>query len=289
MPGARPELGTVEQERIDDRHPLQLRHRFQQPRHIGSGQQRVEPERDETFEAPLMRFVPDRQPRRVAVLLAQVLVAELVGGRRVVSEPCLELRYEELWIIAPVIHRVRHERPRRRRGQMILKRGLFGRRHPQVTRQNAGHDRVVRGTLDVRVPAQGVDAAARSADVAQQQLQDRPGADDLAAHCVHRPANRIHDRADAIRPARRADDVGHLEELFLGAAGNLRHHRGRIAFVVVLEELEHAARVLKRRVATHETIGAHLVAPRGLVVAARRLVEPREQPIFEPEVAADDE
>ena len=45
---------------------------------------------------------------------------------------------------------------------------MMGSRHLEIARQDAGDDGVVGGTLDVGVAAQGVDAAARAADVAEQ-------------------------------------------------------------------------------------------------------------------------
>ena len=75
-----PELGRVEHEGVDDHLPLQLRHRIEQAGHVRAGEQRIEPEGDEPFESPLVRLVPDAQPRGVAVLLGQVVVGE-VGCR----------------------------------------------------------------------------------------------------------------------------------------------------------------------------------------------------------------
>ena len=56
--------------------------------------------------------------------------------------------------------------------------------------------------LDGGVAAQGEDAAAGPADVAEQQLQDRRGADHLHAGRVLRPADGVADGAGAVRARR---------------------------------------------------------------------------------------
>ncbi len=284
-----PELGAVEHERIDDHLPLQLSHRLQESRNVGTRQQRIEAERHEALNAALPDLIPDREPGGVAVLLTEVVVAELVGLGSVIAEPGLELGHEELGVIPPVIDRVRHQRRRRRRREMRVETALVWRRHLQVARENARHDRVVGRTLHVGVASECVDPATRTADVPQEELQDGRGPDDLATHGVHGPAHRVHDRAHPVGTTGGADDVGHLEELLLGAAGDLGHHVRRVAVVVLLQQLKDGARVLKRLVTPHIAIRSPLVAPRRLVVGAGRLLEAREQPVFEPKVAADNE
>ena len=69
-----------------------------------------------------------------------------------------------------------------------------GVRHRQVAGQQVEQRRDVSGPLDRRVPAQRQDAPARPADVAQQQLQDRRGADVLHPHGVLRPADAVDER-----------------------------------------------------------------------------------------------
>ena len=57
------------------------------------------------------------------------------------------------------------------------------------------------------VAAQGEDAAARPADVAEQQLQDRRRADHLHAGRVLRPADGVADRRRAVRARAFASSV----------------------------------------------------------------------------------
>src|SRR5690606_9680834 len=69
-------------------------------------------------------------------------------------------------------------------------------------RQVAGQEIVERGdvgrSLDRRVAAQGEDAAAGPSDVAEEELEDRGGADVLHAHRVLGPADRVAERAGAL-------------------------------------------------------------------------------------------
>ena len=64
-------------------------------------------------------------------------------------------------------------------------------RHRDVAGQDVVERRDVGRALDRGVPAQRQDAAAGPADVAQQQLHDRGGADVLHADGVLRPAHRV--------------------------------------------------------------------------------------------------
>ena len=68
-------------------------------------------------------------------------------------------------------------------------------RHRQVARQDVVERRDVGRALDRRVAAQRDDAAAGPPDVAEQELDDRRGADQLDADRVLRPADRVDERA----------------------------------------------------------------------------------------------
>jgi len=104
------------------------------------------------------------------------------------------------------------------------------------------------------VPAQRQYAAARPAHVAEQQLDDRPGADVLDADAVLGPAHRVDQRGGALPARVGRPGLAHLEELLLRyAADPLDHLRG-VAGVVPLEHLVHAARVLQGRVAAHAVV-----------------------------------
>ena len=94
-----------------------------------------------------------------------------------------------------------------------------------------------------------VEAAARAADVAEQELEDRGAADHLDAGGVLRPADRVDQRRGPLA-ARVADQrLGDLQELLARDAADLLDGLGRVARVVPPQDLEHAARVPERLIA----------------------------------------
>ena len=128
---------------------------------------------------------------------------------------------------------------------------LVGRgRDLQIARQIVEDAGDIGGALNVGVAAQSVDAAAGAADVAQQQLQHRGGADDLRAEAVLRPADGVDDGRDLLHVAVLADgreQVGGLQELILRNAGDALDHFRRVARILLLQQLIDAARMFERR------------------------------------------
>ena len=106
----------------------------------------------------------------------------------------------------------------------------------------------VRGALNRGVAAQRHDAGAGPADVAEQQLQQRAGADDLDAVGVLRPGDRIGERSRPFGARVRQNGLGDLEKSFFGTAGGFLDHLRRVAGEMPLDDLENAARVLQRLV-----------------------------------------
>ena len=104
---------------------------------------------------------------------------------------------------------------------------------------------------------------------------------------MHRPADRIHDGTHSIGTAGRTNNLSHLKEFLNRAPCNLRHHFWCIPIVVPLEQLEDTPWVLKRRIAADIAIGPEFVTPRGLIVGARCLFKPGEQPVLKSEIAVD--
>src|SRR5207253_10927235 len=96
--------------------------------------------------------------------------------------------------------------------------------------------------------AHGHDAAAGSVDVAEPDVQDAGGADDLHAGGVLRPADRVHDGAGPLPARVGAEQLRHAPDLFGGAAAYLGHHLRRVACEVPPQNLHDAARVLQGRV-----------------------------------------
>ena len=145
-----------------------------------------------------------------------------------------------------------------------------GVRHREVAGQDVEQRRDVGRALDAGVPAQRHDAAAGTADVAQQGLQDRGRADDLRADAVVGPADGVAERGGALAPAVAGQRVGDLRELLRRDAADLLHHLGGVAGEVPLEDLEDAARVLQRLVAVpFQSTGA---PPEPCALGLRRLV-----------------
>ena len=144
-----------------------------------------------------------------------------------------------------------------------------GVRHRQIAGQDVEERRDVGRALDRRVPAQRQDAAARAADVAEQQLDDRGGADVLHADRVLRPADRVAERRRALAARVVAQRLGHLEELLARDAADLLDHLRRVAGEVALEDLEDAARVLQRRVLVGRLAVRELAAVRAVRLLAR--------------------
>ena len=147
----------------------------------------------------------------------QVAEAEVVLGGRGVAPPRLQQRRHVRAELAPDAGR------RRRSCSTNSSSELAGHRmrHRDVARQDVVERRDVRRALDVRVAAQREDAAAGAPDVAEQQLDDRRGADVLDAGRVLRPADRVTDRRRALAARVVAQRLGDREEPLARHAADL--------------------------------------------------------------------
>ena len=83
--------------------------------------------------------------------------------------------------------------------QILLKGLIAFAGHREIAGKNVVKRRNISRTLDRRVTAQGHDAAAGTPDVAEQQLQNRGGANDLHAFGMLRPSKRVTNRGGFIR------------------------------------------------------------------------------------------
>src|SRR5580658_766970 len=102
--------------------------------------------------------------------------------------------------------------------------------------------------------AQGVHAAACSADVSEQKLNHRGGADDLRSESMLRPADGVDDRRNFLRVPVLADGSEHvngLQILIFRNAGNALDHFRRVSRILLLQQLEDAAWMLQRHVVGH--------------------------------------
>ena len=121
--------------------------------------------------------------------------AVVVLRRRGVAEPGLQQRDDVLVEVRPP---AALGAARRRCSPRASARSSRAARHVQVAGQQVVERRDVGRALDRRVAAHRHDAAARAADVAEQQLEDRAGADHLHAGGVLRPADRVDERGRAL-------------------------------------------------------------------------------------------
>src|SRR5207253_6368618 len=104
--------------------------------------------------------------------------------------------------------------------------------------------------LDRGVAPERHDAGAGTADVAQEELEQRTAADGLWPVGVLSPGDGVRERGGAIAPGVGEDRLRHLEEGRPGAAGDALDHFRRVAAEVPLHDLKDGARVLERLVAS---------------------------------------
>ncbi len=172
----------------------------------------------------------------------------------------------------------RHLRPEPGLSRVVFQvsgKGLFvvadlGHRH--VTGQNVVERRNVGRSLDGRMAAQGQDAAAGPPDVAQEQLQDGGGADDLNAFRMLGPTDRITNRGGLLRTRGGRECFGYpLKEIRRNAA-HLFHHLRCVAAEVTFQDLKDRPRMPQRRIPPRMAEVVAFVEPRGCLVAAFILV-----------------
>ena len=191
----------------------------------------------------------------------EVVEAEVVVGGGVVAPPRLEQADQVGVDVGPGAG---HPAPGGDVGGEVVVEGGVG--HGQVAGEEVVEGGDVGGPLDAGVAPEGEDAAAGAADVAQEELDDGGGADVLHADRVLGPADGVAEGGGALAARVAAEGLGHLQELVSGDAAHLLHHLGRVAGVVALEHLEHAAGVLEggiglRRLASvGRAVGAVLLA-----------------------------
>ncbi len=113
--------------------------------------------------------------------------------------------------------------------------------------------------------AQGHNAAARPAHVAEQQLQDAGSAYDLHAGGVLRPAQRVGNASGPLASGVGAEQFRDAHKLFRLAAAHLGNDLRRVAGEVPAQNLHNAARMLQGRVAL---CVCHVLVRRGIWFAA---------------------
>ena len=100
----------------------------------------------------------------------------------------------------------------------------------------------------------GVHSATRTAHVSQQELQHRPGPDQLTAGRMLRQPDGIDDRHHLVGLAHLADQLRDPHELVLRDPSDARHHLRGVARVMLLHQLEDGLRILQRHVALGDAV-----------------------------------
>src|ERR1043165_7074816 len=108
-------------------------------------------------------------------------------------------------------------------------------------------------------------------DVAEEELQDRRGADDLHAGGVLRPADGVADRGGLVAARGAGEDIGDFEEALARDAARTLDELRRVAREMALEHLIDAARMLQRAVLHRLVEGLRFAAAVLLLSAALRL------------------
>ena len=193
----------------------------------------------------------------------QPIESEIVLSRRRIAVPRLQ-EADDVFVEMrpPALVRALTRVLRERRRFAVL-------RHREIARQQVVQRRNVRRALDRRVAAQRHDAAARTADVAEQQLQNRGRANRLGAGGMLREADRVADRARALRTRRAREAIGQVEKRRDRHAARLRDHLWRVAREVPDELLIHRSRMRQRRVASRSSVFVTVVLPGRDVVPLR--------------------
>jgi len=137
--------------------------------------------------------------------------------------------------------------------------------------------------------AQRIHAAARNADVAEQQLHHCPRANHLRTGGVLGPSEGVHDGHGTRRRCGRGDKVPDMHDTLFRRAANPLHHLRHIARVVLLQQAVDAARMRQGRIDLGKAVGADLVLPAGLIVAVFLGVIARIDALGECKLFADDE
>ncbi len=114
-------------------------------------------------------------------------------------------------------------------------------RNLEVAGKDIEHAAHICCALNVRVATQSINATTGASDIAQQQLQDCGGANDLRAGGMLRPTDGVDDRGSLLHVAVLAngrEHVGGFQELLLRNARDAFNHFGRVARVLFLQQLK---------------------------------------------------
>ena len=290
-PDIAPEFRGFGGQRVHHHQPLEFGQRDHHTVLVGQGGDGIEALADVAVDLPFAHHVEHFQYVVAGnVELGQPVVAPVVVGGGVGSVPGFHQADVELAVVLPVGQLPGPQRLERTLGNVGVV-VLFGiARQCQVTGQQVRQQPEVGQALDVGVPAQGVDAPARHADVAQQQLHHGRAADHLRAGRMLGPAQSVEDRHGLARLRAGGDLFPDFFHRILRHAADLTGQFQGVAAVVLLHQLVDAARVQQGRIDFGKTVLADFIAPARLVaVSALGRIVAGKQPVLETKAFLDDE
>ena len=232
--GVLPERGRLDHREVADDQPVELGHGEPHQPPVGHrrprGSGRTGSSRAPCPSTMSMRGAEDAV---VAVDAREVVEAEVVVGGGALAPVLLQQRDQVR--VGGVPEALLLAAADRRDVRVEVRGG--GRGHRQVAGQQVEQRGDVGAALDAGVAAQGEDPAAGAADVAQQELHDRPGADVLRAHAVLGPAHAVDQRGGAFPAGVGRPGVADRAERVLRHAADLLDELRRVAREVPFEDL----------------------------------------------------
>ncbi len=230
---------------------------------IGVAPCRVLAPYEHAIDLPRVHHVAHVQPRiRLAVVcLGQPRIAEVVFLGGLVAEERLEQAHRVLGSVLPpvrglgirslgsVLFQIRFQSLLRRSGDL------------QIPGNDMEQQTSVRGPLNVRLSAKGVDSAAGYSYVAQEQLNDGACANDLRSYSVVGPAQSVQDATGLVSSPGGRIHLVHLQQIFRRSTRNLGHLFRRVSGIVLLEKLKDAPGILERRVFLRNSFFVPLEGP----------------------------
>ncbi len=195
-----------------------------------------------------MHCLEQRDVRVVSAPFRQVIEAEVVGRRGFVTPPSLEQAHDVLRSILPPVRAFRIGALRGEVVVVVRQALLFVRWGLQIARQQVEQQAVVGRALDVRLAAQGVDAAAGHADVPQQELQHGIRAYVLRSVSVLGGTHCVEPGTRAAAFPRRGVPLANLPVVLDGRPGDIANRLHVVPCEMLLHELENTTRMLERHV-----------------------------------------
>jgi len=265
---APPEGTGLVVEEVDVDHPVQLPQGGPDLVGVGAAAGGIHSPGEEPGELAFVHLVEDHQPGIVGPVVHLGHHGVRLFRRRIHAVHGPQETGRVFRVIFPPVQAVLFLRGRGFLLIVFLQRLEGSRRRAEIPRPDMEEESVVRRSLNVGLAAHGRDAAAGDAHVSQQKLDHAHGPDHLGAHGVLCPAHGVQLDARLVRLARGCVELVDLDQLVLGRAGDFRNDLGRVARVLLFQELIDAVGILKGRILQDDPVGAGLIGPGILAVFA---------------------